>query len=105
VSSVSQEYYGYAGHILYVDLSKDKVEEMPLGLSDIDLFLGGVGLAAKIIAEEIPDPRVDPLSPGNILVFMTGPLTGTPVYGSASGGKIPFNNGVGRSTYRWLLGA
>lgn len=83
MSSVSQEYYGYAGRILHVDLSREKVEETPLGLSDIDLFLGGVGLAAKIIAEEIPDPRVDPLSPGNVLVFMTGPLTGTPVYGSA----------------------
>lgn len=80
---VNQEYYGYVGRILYVDLSKEKIEEKQLEFSDIDLFLGGVGLATKIIVEELTDPQIDPLSPENVLVFMTGPLTGTPVYGSA----------------------
>jgi len=47
------------------------------------MFVGGIGLATKIIVEEIPDPRIDPYSPENILIFMTGALTGTPVYGAS----------------------
>ncbi|MEM0501329.1 MAG: aldehyde ferredoxin oxidoreductase N-terminal domain-containing protein, partial [Ignisphaera sp.] len=72
---MTQEYYGYVGSILYVDLSRERVEQRKLEYNDIDEFLGGIGLAAKIIVEEIPDPRIDPFSPDNILVFMTGPLT------------------------------
>jgi aldehyde:ferredoxin oxidoreductase len=40
------------------------------------LFIGGRGLASKILFDEI-DPKVDPLSEGNKLIFATGPLTGT----------------------------
>ncbi len=39
-------------------------------------YIGGSGLAARIIFNEL-SPSVDPLSPENILLFMTGPLTGT----------------------------
>jgi len=75
-------WYGYVGKIAYVDLSREKVEVRDLKQEDVDMFLGGIGLATKIIVEEIPDPKIDPFSPENVLVFMTGPLTGTPVYGS-----------------------
>ncbi|MEM1525540.1 MAG: aldehyde ferredoxin oxidoreductase family protein [Ignisphaera sp.] len=78
-----QEYFGYVGRILYVDLFREKVEEKPLNPDDIDLFLGGIGLATKIVVEEIPDPKIDPFHPENVLVYMTGPLTGTPVYGAS----------------------
>jgi len=78
-----QEYFGYAGRILYIDLSREKVEEKTLCIEDIEMFVGGIGLATKIIVEEIPDPRIDPYSPENILIFMTGALTGTPVYGAS----------------------
>ncbi len=76
-------WYGYIGKIAYVDLSREKIEVKDLKQEDVDMFLGGIGLATKIIVEEISDPRIDPFSPENILVFMTGPLTGTPVYGAA----------------------
>lgn len=66
-----------------MDLSSGKIEQRKLAYEDVDKFLGGIGLAVKIIIEEIPDPRIDPLSPDNILVFMTGALTGSPVYGSS----------------------
>jgi len=79
----SLEYYGYIGNILYVDLSRERVEQRKLEYDDIDRFLGGIGLATKIIVEEISNPGIDPFSPDNILVFMTGPLTGSPVYGAA----------------------
>jgi aldehyde:ferredoxin oxidoreductase len=78
-----QEYFGYAGHILYIDLSRERIEEKRLNIQDIDTFLGGIGLATKIVIDEIPDPMIDPFSPDNVLVFMTGPLTGSPVYGGS----------------------
>ena len=76
------QWYGYVGRIAYVDLSREKVDVRELSLEDASAFIGGIGLAAKILVEEVGDPRIDPLSPDNVLVFMTGPLTGTPVYGS-----------------------
>ncbi len=39
-------------------------------------YLGSRGLATKYLVEEI-DPKVDPLSPENKLIWATGPLTGT----------------------------
>ena len=38
-------------------------------------YIGGRGLGVRYVLEN--GPRVDPLSPDNILCFMTGPLTGT----------------------------
>jgi len=39
-------------------------------------YIGGRGLATRYLYEEI-DPRCDPLSPDNKVIFATGPLTGT----------------------------
>ena len=77
------EYYGYAGKILYVNLSNSKTWIKELDSDLIDKYIGGVGFATKIFLDEIKDPKIDPLSPDNILIFMTGALTGTPVYGSS----------------------
>lgn len=44
-------------------------------------FLGGVGVAAKTITEEVT-PSVDPLSPDNAIVFAVGPFQGTSIPGS-----------------------
>lgn len=41
-------------------------------------FIGGCGLAAKILYDEI-GPDTDPLGPENRLIFMTGPFAATPV--------------------------
>ncbi len=66
----------YIGKILQIDLSSERIEEKALPEDDYFNFLGGTGLATKIIFDMV-DPSIDPLSPNNILVFMTGPLTGT----------------------------
>ena len=66
----------YTGRILQIDLSAKRVEEKTLPEEDYAQFLGGTGLAAKIIFDLV-NPSVDPLSPDNVLVLMTGPLTGT----------------------------
>jgi len=68
--------YGYMGKILRVNLSSGNVQVDNIEEEALKKFIGGVGLAAKIIYEEVK-PEVSPLEPENKLVFMTGPLTGT----------------------------
>jgi aldehyde:ferredoxin oxidoreductase len=67
---------GWAGKILKVDLSRGEysVQDLDPGLARD--FIGGRGLASKLLWDDI-DPKIDPLSPQNELIFATGPLTGT----------------------------
>jgi len=76
VSYVGGKLLGYCGKVLYIDLSKEKTWVRELSEEEELMFIGGTGLAAKIVCEEV-DPSIDPFSPENTLVFMTGPLTGT----------------------------
>jgi len=69
---------GYAGKILRVDLSKKSVETPALDENLAKKFIGGSGLAAKILYDET-GPETDPLGPENRLIFMTGPFAATPV--------------------------
>ncbi|WP_029007795.1 aldehyde ferredoxin oxidoreductase family protein [Azospirillum halopraeferens] len=67
---------GWAGKILRVNLTAGTVKSEPLNMEWAQRYLGSRGLGTKYLMEEI-DPRVDPLSPDNKLLFATGPLTGT----------------------------
>jgi aldehyde:ferredoxin oxidoreductase len=67
---------GWTGKILRVDLSKSICTIEDLDPETQLLFLGGHGVATKILMDEM-DPKIDPLSPDNKLIFSTGPLTGT----------------------------
>jgi len=67
---------GYAGKILEIDLSSETTARSDLDASLPGQYVGGKGFGAKILYEQL-SPRIDPLSPENILVFATGPLTGT----------------------------
>jgi aldehyde:ferredoxin oxidoreductase len=62
--------------ILRVDLTGGTCRAEPLNMEWARAYLGQRGLATKYIVEET-DAKVDPLSPGNKLIFATGPLTGT----------------------------
>ena len=67
---------GIFGKILWIDLSEEsfKVEDLP---EDIyRQFLGGYGLAAKLIYENMP-AKADPLGPEAIMGIFPGLLTGT----------------------------
>lgn len=66
----------YCGRLLYIDLTDEKIEKKEIPEDYLLNYIGGSGLAARIIFDLI-DPTIDPLSPENVLVFMTGPLTGT----------------------------
>jgi len=67
---------GYMGKILKVNLSTGKISEEPLNMNFAKMFLGGSGLACRILYNMI-NKDTDPLGPENPLIFMTGPLTGT----------------------------
>jgi aldehyde:ferredoxin oxidoreductase len=67
---------GYWGHVLFVDLSAGTVEVRTVADETYRQYLGGYGLAARILYEHIP-PAADPLGPDNVLAFMPGLLTGS----------------------------
>lgn len=68
--------HGYMGKLLRVNLSTGEIKVEPLKEGLAKSFIGGRGLATKLLYDEI-DPTVDPFSPENKLIFATGPLTGT----------------------------
>ena len=68
---------GYAGSILYVDLTSGDMDVRPLDLEFAKEYMGGLGFGTKIYLDLIKgEPDFDPLSPENPFVLMTGPLTG-----------------------------
>ena len=67
---------GYVGKTLRVDLSRKKISSEDLNTQWARMFIGGKGLGAKYLFEELK-PNTDPLSPENVMIIMTGPLTGT----------------------------
>ena len=73
--------YGYAGTILRVNLTVASVRKQQLSPELARRFLGGLGVAAKILFDEVA-PNLDSLSPQNKLIFATGPVTGCPVPGA-----------------------
>jgi aldehyde:ferredoxin oxidoreductase len=68
--------YGWAGKILEVDLSNEKIKETKLDEKLARDFIGGRGLGTKILYDRV-GPDIKPLDPENLLIFATGPLTGT----------------------------
>ena len=62
--------------LLRVDLTSGKFSEQDVSKEDSKKFLGGRGLAAKMLLEE-NKPKVDPFDPENRLIVMAGPYTGT----------------------------
>ncbi|ABM44050.1 phenylacetaldehyde:ferredoxin oxidoreductase [Acidovorax sp. JS42] len=66
----------WAGKILRVNLSAGTVTPEPLNMDWARQYIGSRGLGSKYLISEI-DPKVDPLSPDNKIIWATGPLTGT----------------------------
>ena len=77
---------GWTGKLLRVNLTDgtSAVESIPREW--LKQYIGGRGLAARYLYDEM-DPRAEPLSPENKLIFATGPLTGTPAPCGAGPGK------------------
>lgn len=66
----------WQGKILRVNLSEASAVSEPLNMTWAQEYLGERGLATKYLWENM-DPSVDAMSPSNVLIFATGPLTGT----------------------------
>ena len=66
----------WARKILRVNLTAGTAVSEPLNMDWAHTYLGSRGLGSKYLVEEI-DPKVDPLSEGNKIIWSTGPLTGT----------------------------
>jgi len=61
--------------VLRVDLSTASVESEPIPASWRRRYVGGKGLGARYLYEEL-DRGTDPLRPDNVLLFTLGPLSG-----------------------------
>jgi len=73
----------YEYQVLRVDLTNEEITREKIAGEKVKKFLGGRGLGSKILYDEI-DPKVDPLSPENKLIYATGLLTGT---AASTGGR------------------
>jgi len=92
---------GYAGKFLEVDLSAEKMKDITFDENILRQYIGGRGLATKILWDRLGDrwETIDPLGPENILLVLTGPLTGFfPGSRICVSGKSPQSNGVVGST-------
>ena len=74
--------YGWIGKVLRVNLTAGTVKTEKLNAEWAKDYLGSRGLGTRYFAAEV-NPKVDPLSPENKLIFATGPMTGT--LGTSSG--------------------
>jgi hypothetical protein len=72
---------GILGKLLDIDLTSGKTKEIGIPDETAKKYLGGRGLGARLLFDLLP-AKTEPLSPENILIFLTGPFTGsmTPGY-------------------------
>ena len=73
--------HGFYGRYLTIDLGKKDHSIETLNDDVYETYLGGKGLASYLLYELNP-PGVDPLSAENTLIFATGPLGGSTIWGS-----------------------
>lgn len=70
---------GYYGRLLDVNLSTGQITHFQVPSEDLRNFIGGRGLAMKILWDRLPQAGLDPLAPENPLMFMPGPFSGLPI--------------------------
>lgn len=70
----NKQLYGWRNRLLRIDLSQRKIWAEDIS-DKVPKFLGGRGLAAKILWDEYPEP-VDPFDESSPLIIMPGTLTG-----------------------------
>ncbi|MEM2428288.1 MAG: aldehyde ferredoxin oxidoreductase N-terminal domain-containing protein, partial [Candidatus Bathyarchaeia archaeon] len=93
--------YGWWGRLLEVDLSTKNVKITKVDRSVMRRYIGGRGLGVKLLWDRLGQKweEIDPLGPDNILLILTGPLTGYYPGGRVCvTGKSPQSNGIVGST-------
>jgi aldehyde:ferredoxin oxidoreductase len=94
------------GKILRVNLTKGKITEESLEEHVARKFIGGRGLGAYILFDEL-SPNIDPLGPANKLVVAMGVMTGIPFPGNSClnvMAKSPLTGIWGESTAKGFFG-
>ncbi len=103
---------GYGGRYIEVDLSSGDIKEGRPNEEILGKYIGGKWLASYYLYKNL-DPKIDPLSPDNILFIAAGPATGSKVPLASKIGfffKSPLTNIFGESfmggnfpaAFRWL---
>jgi len=79
----SSPLYGYAGKLIRVDLTLERIIEEPLDRKIAQTFVGGAGIGIAYLYREVP-PEIQWTDPENHLIFSAGPLGGTRIPGSGT---------------------
>jgi len=98
--------FGYMGKILRINLTNGKTTKEPLEEKVARKFIGGRGLGAYILFNELK-PGIDPLGPENKLVIATGVVTGIPFPGNSGlnvMAKSPLTGIWGEATSKGFFG-
>ena len=98
---------GYCAEMLRVDVGTGKQERLKISEDVLRRFVGGTGLGAKFLYDEIP-VGTEWSDPQNRLIFAAGPLNATAISGSGTlsvVSKGPLTNGSGCSQANGFFGA
>jgi len=78
---------GFYNRILQINVSDQSFHVETIEDTILERYLGGKGLSTYLLLKQNP-PGVDPLSPENLLILATGPVSGTPIWGSCRYGMF-----------------
>ncbi|MCX8150519.1 MAG: aldehyde ferredoxin oxidoreductase family protein [Candidatus Bathyarchaeota archaeon] len=100
--------YGYAGRVLYVDLTTGKTRVEKLNEEYAQKYVGGIGLGMRLWLAN-SKAGVDAFSPENPLVLALGPISGT-MFPTAGNGhafvsKSPATGAIGEAVAHGTFGA
>ncbi len=100
--------YGYAGRVLYVNLTTGKTRVEKLNEEYAQKYVGGIGLGMRLWLAN-SKAGVDPFSPENPLVLALGPISGT-MFPTAGNGhafvsKSPATGAIGEAVAHGTFGA
>lgn len=96
---MASKFKGYTGKILDINLTTGTTGEYLLSDEDREKFLGGRFISTKILWDALA-PGTDPMSPDNLLIVMTSPLTGTGAPSTSRydiSSKSPLTGAIGHS--------
>ena len=94
---------GYAGSILFVDLTSERTREESLDPELARTLIGGCGINNKLAYDLMPQ-GIDPLSPQNLIIIGAGPFADTLVPGAAKilvTTRFPLNGTFATAAFRF----
>ncbi len=97
----------FTGKILRINLTTEKISFETLEETLYRRYFGGRGLISYYLLNEL-EPKTNPLSPENKLIFACGPVTGAPFSGSGRnsvGAKSPLTGAYGEAEAGGFWGA